>query len=203
MRELLMETLGTFFLVLAIGLTGDVYTIGVILTAVTYLGYNLSGSHFNPIVSLAMYLRKNIRLNTFIFYLISQFTGAFLACLMINYFAGTVFYLDTPSGSDIYQQVSAELIFSFLFVLTFLYLQLSPRQKHSYFNGIIIGLTFSGAVVLVTQISGGYIHPFVFMSSALVDLLKGGNSHELALVYTLPSFGGAVLAAGAYNYFKD
>ncbi|MFN1834985.1 aquaporin [Balneola sp. MJW-20] len=203
MRELLMETVGTFFLVLAIGLTGDIYTIGIILTAVTYLGYNLSGSHFNPIISFALYLRKEIRLNTFLFYTLSQFTGAFLAFALIYYFAGTVFYMDTPSGSDVYQQVVAEALFAFLFTLVFIYLQLSPRQKHSYFNGIIIGITFSGVIALVHQISGGYVHPFVFLGSAAVDLVKGGNSYELAHIFTIPSLTGATIAAWIYSYLKD
>ena len=57
MKNYLVELIGTFFLVLVIGLTGDPIAIGVILMVMVYMGGHISGAHYNPAVSIAMIVR--------------------------------------------------------------------------------------------------------------------------------------------------
>ncbi|MEM7167831.1 MAG: aquaporin, partial [Planctomycetota bacterium] len=65
MRAYLMECIGTFFLVLTIGLVVDngsplgPVAIGMALTALVYMGGHVSGAHYNPVVSAAFVLRGN------------------------------------------------------------------------------------------------------------------------------------------------
>jgi aquaporin Z len=63
MRNYLTEFIGTFFLVLTIGLTvldGTPFAplaIGSSLMIMVYMGGHVSGGHYNPAVSLAVLLR--------------------------------------------------------------------------------------------------------------------------------------------------
>jgi aquaporin Z len=60
MKKLLVEALGTFFLVLVIALTGDPIAIGVVLMVMVYMGGHISGAHYNPAVTLGVWMRGDI-----------------------------------------------------------------------------------------------------------------------------------------------
>src|SRR5688572_33476802 len=65
MRKYLAEFIGTFFLVLTVGSTGIAagpgviapLAIGSILMTMIYAGGHVSGAHYNPAVSLGVFLR--------------------------------------------------------------------------------------------------------------------------------------------------
>ena len=65
MNKYLMELIGTFFLVLTIGCTviGNVpgvippLAIGSVLMAMVFAGGHISGAHYNPQVTLAVWIR--------------------------------------------------------------------------------------------------------------------------------------------------
>jgi aquaporin Z len=80
----LIEVIGTFFFLSVIlnSLSDKNITpisIVVALLAVIYFGGRVSGGHFNPAVSVAMFLKKNITINLLVGYIISQLIGAGLA----------------------------------------------------------------------------------------------------------------------------
>src|SRR4029078_8508610 len=83
MNKNLTEMIGTFFLVMAIGLTGNPLAIGAMLMVMVYMGGPISGAHFNPAVTLAALMRKKINTGGAVQYWIAQFIGAFLAALVI------------------------------------------------------------------------------------------------------------------------
>ena len=62
MNKYIIEFLGTFFLVLIIGLTGNPLAIGLGLATLIYMGAHISGAHYNPVVTLAMFINKEIGL---------------------------------------------------------------------------------------------------------------------------------------------
>ena len=69
MNKYLIEFIGTFFLVSIIGLSGDPLAVGLGLAVLVYMGSHISGAHYNPVVSIAMFLNKKINSKELGFYL--------------------------------------------------------------------------------------------------------------------------------------
>lgn len=197
-----MEALGTFFLVLAIGLTTNPFAIGITLAVLIYVGRYVSGAHYNPAVAFAFFLKKRLTASEFLAYVLSQLSGAFIAAYVIYLFSSLVFYIVPPAETNLYQQAGAEILFSFLFILVMLNFSLTPVLRKNHLFGFAVGLSFAGAIFLGSQISGGMLNPVVSISTALFDLLHGGNSYEDIILYTLSPLTGGAAAAFVYTYFE-
>ena len=79
--SLLAELIGTFVFLSVIVKTGEAIPIGIALAAVIFLGGSISGGHFNPAVSLVMYLNNHIDLVRLVLYVITQCVAGGLALL--------------------------------------------------------------------------------------------------------------------------
>ncbi len=204
MRKYVMEAIGTFFLTIAIGLTGNALAIGLMLAAMIYTGMHISGAHYNPAVSFAYFIQRKIPFNTFSGYVISQSLGAFAAAGMILFLANDVFYLEPPVASDIYQQGLGELLLTM--VLVFVYLNVASNKVlasgKSY--GLAIGLVLSAIIYMGESVSSAVFNPAISIGVSAVDFLAvQGASYEFIPLYTLAPLAGAALASYIYLYLND
>ena len=89
LKNYLTEFIGTFFLVLTIGLTmvgGTEFAplaIGAALMGLVYMGVHVSGAHYNPAVTLAIFMRGKLEGSLVAPYMVSQVAGAFVATLVV------------------------------------------------------------------------------------------------------------------------
>ena len=199
-----MEAIGTFFLTLAMGLTGDALGIGLMLAALVYAGMHISGAHYNPAVSFAYFFRRKISFNTFTGYLTSQVLGAFASAGVILFLAKDVFYVEPPAATDIYQQGIVELLLTFVLVLTYLNVSTSKILASNKAYGLAIGLVLAGIIMLGEGISGSVFNPGISIGVSAVDFLATqGASFQYIPLYTLAPLAGASLAALAHQYLND
>ena len=83
-KKLFIELFGTYFLVLIIGLSsGNPLAVGFGLTVLVYCGAHISGAHYNPAVTVAMLIQKEISVVDSFKYFFSQILGSTLAALTI------------------------------------------------------------------------------------------------------------------------
>ena len=92
MKKYVMEFIGALFLTLAVGLTGNALAIGVTLASLVYIGGHVSGAHYNPAVTIAVWLRGKIKKSEVPGYILVQLLGAFTAAIIIV-FIGESFIL--------------------------------------------------------------------------------------------------------------
>ena len=97
MKKYLVEFIGTFFLVLTVGMTVigcepnnflPPLAIGSALMIMVYAGGHVSGGHYNPAVTLAVWLRGRCATADVPGYWISQIVGAFAAASLVLYLKG-------------------------------------------------------------------------------------------------------------------
>src|ERR1700749_549985 len=96
MNKYLAEFIGTFFLVLTIGCTVIGHgagpfaplAIGSVLMVMIFAGGHISGGHFNPAVTLGVWLRGKCDTRDVAPYMIFQTVGAMVAALVVKLFKG-------------------------------------------------------------------------------------------------------------------
>ena len=202
MRNYLTEFLGTFFLVLTVGLTvlnGSPLAplaIGSSLMIMVYMGGHVSGGHYNPAVSLALFLRKKFPTSDFVPYVISQLLGATAAAWVAYLVLGKTLAVAPGEGVSSMTAVLVEAIFTFALALTVLNVACSEKTKGNSFYGLAIGFTIVFAAFAGGPISGGAFNPAVGTGPNVINAMFGGGSlGHLWIYYAGPVIGGALAAA--------
>ena len=204
MKNYITEFIGTFFLVLTIGLTGDPLAIGVMLMVMVYMGGHISGAHYNPAVSIAMIFRGLLTTKEAINYILSQLAGAFLAAIFVQWVGGVVMEVAPSNTASILQILSVEAIFTFALVLVILNVATNPKTEGNSYYGLAIGFTIMAAAFAGGKISGGVYNPAVGIGPILVDAIMGdGNTLSNLWYYLVGPIVGAVLAAYVYKLTID
>lgn len=80
----LVEFLGTFFFLSVILTQGQPIPIAIALLSVIYFGGNITGGHFNPAISIMMYINKKLSANDMVMYIIAQIFGGIVALFFYN-----------------------------------------------------------------------------------------------------------------------
>lgn len=205
MKKLLTEFLGTFFLVLIIGLavtTGapmPPLAIGVGLAVLVYMGGHVSGAHYNPAVSLAAMLRGKLPAADFVPYVVAQVLGALAAAAMVHVIVGQTFAPAPAVGQGFVAPLLVETLFTFLLVLVVLNTATHPATKGNSFYGLAIGGAVMAGAFVGGGISGGAFNPAVGIGPILVHAVTGGGSFANLWLYLVGPLLGGVLAAVVYG----
>jgi len=200
--KLLMECVGTMFLVLAVGLTGNPLAIGLMLAVMIYVGGHVSGGHYNPAVSLAVMLRGKLGGAALGAYMVAQLLGAMVAAILIVVLTGS--FLSPAPGADValWRAILAEALFTFALCSVVLAVATAKGTEGNHVYGFAIGLTVTAGAFAVGPVSGAAFNPAVGVGPILIDLLHGGDGAENLLLYLVGPFVGALLAAPAFKLWN-
>lgn len=209
MRNYLTECIGTFFLVLAVGLSTQQgaavapfapLAIGASLMIMVYMGGHISGGHYNPSVTLAVFLRGKLPARDVIPYWIAQVAGAVLAAAVVYATLGKTYALAPGAGVTAGTAVLVEGIFAFALSLVVLNVATSPDTAGNSYYGLAIGFTIVVAAYCGGGISGGAFNPAVGTGPAIVSAITGMGSGLSGLwIYIVGPLLGAIVAAGVYR----
>ncbi len=203
MRNYLAEFIGTFFLVFTIGMTGlpDPFVgvipplaIGAILMTMIYAGGHISGGHFNPAVTLAVWMRGRCPTSAVPGYLIAQFLAALVAATAALYARGYP-RVPLPPGLDVPRSLLVEFLFTFALCYVVLNAATSKDHPNNSFYGLAIGFTVLAGAFAVGPISGGAFNPAV----ALGITVMGLKSLPTIWVFLVANFAGGAVAALAFK----
>lgn len=205
MHRYATELLGTFFLVLAIGLTavsatpGAPLAIGGMLTVMVYMGGHVSGAHYNPAVSLAVYARGKLDARDLASYVIAQLAGSILGSLTVFALTGATF---APApGADIgtWSILLAEVLLTFALVLVIFNVANHPQTAGNSYYGLAIGLTVMAGVYAVGPISGGAFNPAVGAGPMLVQAMAADGSFVHLWFYLVGPIVGSLCAVPVFH----
>jgi aquaporin Z len=209
MRAYLTEFIGTFFLVLTVGLTvlgGTPFAplaIGASLMIMVYMGGHISGGHYNPAVSLAAALRAKLPWPQFVPYVASQALGALAASMAVYLIRGQTFTLAPAQGVSAGRAVMVEALYTFALALVVLHTTTSEKTKGNSFYGLAIGFTIVVAAFAGGPLSGGAFNPAVGFGPIIVDSLLGSGSMTVLWIYLVGPFLGGAAAAGAFHLQEE
>jgi len=83
MKKYLTEFIGTFFLVMGAALAGGLGA-ALSLMIMVYAGGHISGGHYNPAVTLAVWIRGRTTVPEMFAYWAFQIAGAIVAALVVT-----------------------------------------------------------------------------------------------------------------------
>lgn len=198
MKKYTVEFIGTFFLILTIGLavhSGSPLApiaIGASLMVMIFSGGHVSGGHFNPAVTLAVWIRGKLPLKDVIPYWIAQLLAGVAAALIVNQICGRAL---APSEHHVVNSLIVEFLFTFALAWVVLNTATSKGTLDNSFYGLAIGFTVVAGAFAAGPISGGAFNPAV----GLGVFLQGFASLKQLGVYAIADLAGGAAAAVAFK----
>ena len=202
-KKLIAEFVGTCFLVMIVvgsgimaqNLSSDLIIIllantiatGAGLTALIWIFITVSGAHFNPAVSLIMYLNNELKLNECIYFISVQFVGGFCGVLLANIMYGLdpiQFAENQRGGLNIY---FSEFIATFGLIMTII----GVKNFNTFAIAPAVGLYISAGYWFTSSTS--FANPAVTLSRAFTDTFTGIN-YEFILPFIIFQLFGALSA---------
>jgi aquaporin Z len=202
MRKYFTELIGTFFLVLTIGMVviagkGDFapLAIGSVLMVMIFAGGHISGGHYNPAVTMAVLVRGKISIVDTIFYMLFQIIGAALASVTVIYLLQDKIPEMAAEMGDSTRSLLAEFLGTFALAYVVLNVATAKGTSGNSFYGLAIGFTVMVMAYAFGGISGGAFNPAVAIGICLMKL-SGWNT---IWVFLAGCFGGAALAGVVFR----
>jgi len=205
----LTEFIGTFFLVLTIGLTVltdapmAALAIGASLMIMVYMGGHISGGHYNPAVSLALLLRGKLPGSEFVPYVLAQVAGALVASFTVYAVLGKTFAPAPGDGVGVLSVVLLEALYTFALALVVLNCAASEKTKGNSYYGLAIGFTIVVAAFAAGGLSGGAFNPAVGIGPTIVNALLGGGTWGNLWLYIVGPLAGGALASVVFGLQED
>ena len=201
MRRYLTEFLGTLFFVMTIGLVVTPnqplapLAIGAALMVVVYMGAHVSGAHYNPAVSLALFLRGKLPRADLLPYFASQVAGALVGAYLSFMFLDRTFAPAPAATTTTMMALLVEVLYTCLLALVVLNCAAREATRGNSYFGLAIGFTIVIAAFAGGPISGGAFNPAVATGSIIVSATSGGGSLSDLWIYLVGPFAGGALGA--------
>ncbi len=210
MRALLAEFFGAFVLLFLGGMSilaaaasgGGVVLIsfgfGLALLAGLYAFGEVSGGHFNPAVSLGVFLDKRISGTTMIQYWAAQIAGFLVAGLGLliakdqDGVAGTATLVNKAAGVSVGGALLLEIVFTAVFIAVILKVTTSKQNQGTVFAAI--SLTLVAIHLAAAPLSGASVNPGRTLGSAII-----GNEYADIWIYIVGPLAGAALGWVLYR----
>src|SRR5262245_23239389 len=169
MGKYIVEFIGTFFLVLTVGMTAihpeagalAPIAIGSALMVMVYAGGYLSGAHYNPAVTLAVYLRGRCARSDVPAYMLAQVAGAIVAAFVVA-------ILRDPSASQVTAATVAarpalipEFVFAFALAWVVLNVTTARATAGNSYYGLAIGFAVTMGAFAEGSIPSSAFNPAV------------------------------------------
>lgn len=211
-KPLLAEFIGTFWLVLGgcgaaviagpnNGLVGIAFAFGLCIMAMAYAVGPISGGHFNPAISIALFMAGRFEGGRLPGYIIAQVVGALAGAGVLYVIASGLPGFDPASGmaANGYDQLSpggysmnaaliCEVVTTFIFATVIL--GVTDGRSNPALGGLVIGLTLAGIIMASGPVANASLNPARSTGPAI--FAGGGYLSQLWLFWVAPIAGGAM-----------
>ena len=223
MKKLLAEFIGTFWLVLGgcgsavlaagipdlgIGFAGVALAFGLtVLTGAYALGH-ISGAHFNPAVSIGLWMGGRFDGKELPGYIVSQVLGGIAGAGVLyliasgidgfslsDGFAANGYGEHSPMGYDMTSALVTEVVMTFMFLIVIL--GATHKNASPGFAGIAIGLALTLIHLISIPVTNTSVNPARSTSQAL---FVGGEAMGQLWLFWVAPIVGAILAGLVYKF---
>jgi aquaporin Z len=198
-RKLVVECIGTFFLVFTVGMASATagalapLAIGAVLMVMVFAGGHVSGAHYNPAVSTAVFLRGKLAAYEYVAYVVAQVLAALVAAVtvvILGYAPKTAAAVAGPG-----KMLIVEFLFTFALAYVVLNVATAKGTEGNSFYGLAIGFTVAAGAFAVGSVSGGAFNPAVALGAMAMGLFSWSH----LWIYLVANLAGGAAAAFAFR----
>lgn len=230
MKKLFAEFFGTFWLVfggcgsalfaagipdLGIGFVGVSLAFGLTVLTMAYAVGHISGGHFNPAVSIGLWIGGRFPIKDLAPYIVSQCVGAITAAGILylilsgksgfeidptqaGAFASNGYDYFSPEGYSITSAFIAEYVLTLFFLI--IILGATDKFANGKFAGLAIGLALTLIHLISIPITNTSVNPARSLSQAI---FVGGEPLAQLWLFWLAPILGAITAGLIYKNFLE
>jgi aquaporin Z len=203
-RKLVVEFIGTFFLVFTVGMAvidpgaGAMagLAIGTVLAVMIFAGGHISGGHYNPAVTLGVLLRGKVTINDAVGYWVVQVAAGIVAAIAVTIMKPAMPAEALMGSLDLLPALLAEFLFTFALVYVVLNVATAKGTEGNSFYGFAIGFTVVAGAYAVGSVSGGAFNPAVAVGGSIMNIFAWGN----IWIYLVAQLAAGAVAAFAFRY---
>ena len=203
-RALVVELIGTFFLVFTVGMVvidpgaGDLagLAIGTVLAVMVFAGGHISGGHYNPAVTLGVLLRGKTTIDVAVGYWVVQLVAGILAAVAVTFLKPAMPAEALVGPLDAGPALLAEFLFTFALVYVVLNVATAKGTEGNSFYGLAIGFTVLVGAYAVGAVSGAAFNPAVAVGGSVMSIYTWS---DIWIYFVAELLGGAV-AAFVFRY---
>lgn len=203
MQKYVVEFIGTFIFVLIIGMSvidpsaGAMapLAIGTALMVMVYAGGYISGGHYNPAVTLAVWLRGRCSTQDMPIYMVVQIVAGIVAGLVVTFIKGKS---GVAGDIDVVKALLVETIFTFALAYVVLNTATAKATAGNSYYGLAIGFTVMASAYAGGAVSGGAFNPAVAVGITTMGLSSAGN----IWIFLVANFLGGALAAFTFKFLN-
>jgi aquaporin Z len=173
---------------------------GLVILTFAYAYGHISGAHFNPAVTIGLWVGKQVDTMTAALYIVVQLVGGIVGALMLSVVLGGA---DSGLGAtnlaaDVspIQGVIVEAILTFLLVNAIFNTAVSGKAGN--LASVAIGLTLALAIMMGGPLTGASLNPARTLGPALI----AGNFADIWLYFVGPILGSIAAALLYMNLLK-
>ena len=204
MKNYLVEFIGTLLFVTTIGMVVVTPGVGPLaplaiasaLMVVVYAGGHISGGHYNPAVTLGVFLRGKCEAKDVAPYMAAQVLGAVVAGFIVMYLADDAMEGVKAMEPDVGRALLSEFLFTFALVYVVLNTATAKATEGNSFYGLAIGFTVLIGAYAVGGISGGAFNPAVAVGITVMGLSAWAN----IWIFLAANLLGGVVAAYTFKF---
>ncbi len=154
---------------------------------------HISGGHFNPAVTLAVWIRGKAATSEVLPYWGAQVIGAVIAALTVGYLSGAAPL--NPASPAVGPALLAEFLFTFALCFVVLNVATAKGTEGNSNYGLAIGFTVMVGAFAVGGISGGAFNPAVAVGITMMGLSPTGAFW----IFIVANLAGGAAAAYLFN----
>ncbi len=184
------------------GLVGVALANGIVLAVMVSVLAHISGAHFNPAVTLGVWVTGNIKTLLAVVYVVAQLAGAILAALLLrglypepSWRAANLGAPGLAAGMSSGRGVLLEAVLTFFLVFVVYGTAVDDRGPFAKLAGLPIGFVLIFDVLAGGPLTGAAMNP----ARALGPMVAGGHWADW-WVYWIGPIGGGIIGAAVYWY---
>lgn len=175
--------------------------VGFVTIALIYAFGHISGAHFNPAITIAVYVRGFITVRDSVVFIVMQIIGAIAGAFIAVGLTGELPYIEPGAKfQESYGRLCVvEGVYAFAIAVVTINVATTESQRGNFFYGVSVGMCVCAGIATAQKISGGAFNPAVGTALSITNALRATGTAKYVWIYWAGPIVGGYLGGLSYH----